>query len=235
MRHIFDDEPDPDRIQQCAQPATEKQEGGDEEAREEEEKASDVGSHRPAAPRRQRELDRRRGDCVRQRDEGVGREIGRRPQRANRVRMYARQVHTEQDARLHAEQDQRVENEDGEKSPREVLGLADGGSVGEGIHPCRHVPRARFAGDSPGHQEPHQAAEHRGLRDGERRVDEEVDVEHLGEGTISRHQEIEYEQDDDDQPGPETAHLVGELKAKDPEELHACWPESSRRRDMALK
>jgi hypothetical protein len=28
MRHIFDDEADPDRIQQCAQPATEKQKRG---------------------------------------------------------------------------------------------------------------------------------------------------------------------------------------------------------------
>ena len=43
-----------------------------------------------------------------------------------------------------------------------------------------------------------------------------------GEGTVSRHQEIEYEQDDDDQPGPETARLVGELIAEDSEELHVC-------------
>ena len=98
----------------------------DEKAHEEEEKTSEVGRHRPAAPCRQRELDRCCSERVRQRDEGVGREIGRGPERTNRVGMHAGRVARQQDAGLHGEQDQRVQNERGEKSPAEVLGLADG-------------------------------------------------------------------------------------------------------------
>ncbi len=207
---------------------------GDEEAHEDEEQAAEVARHRPAAPRRQRELDRRGDEGVRQRDEGVGREIGSRPERTDHLGIHAGRVDAEQDARLHGEQDHGVEHEGGEESPAEVLGLADGGGVDERMHPRRHVPRRRFAGDGRGHQKPDQAAEDRGFRDGEWRVDEEVVVQRVGEGVVSRHQESDDEQDGEDEPGPGTAYLVGELEAKDPPELHDATAGSgcSRRRPM---
>ena len=66
------------------------------------------------------------------------------------------------------------------------------------------------------------------------RVEEEVVVQRVGEEVHSYEQEREHDQHGEDQPGPGTAYLVGELEAKNLPELHGATSGSgcSRRRPM---
>src|SRR5262245_23735396 len=102
------------------------------------------------------------------------------------------------------------------------------------MHPRGDVARSRIARDDRAHQHPDQAAEYRGLRDGEGRVGEEVLVQRVPKGVVSRHEEREPEQDDEDEPRPGTPCLIRELEAEDPEQLHDAGAVSncSRRRPM---
>ncbi|HYN80166.1 MAG TPA: hypothetical protein VES88_01580 [Gemmatimonadaceae bacterium] len=118
--------------------------------------------------------------------------------------------------------------------PPQILGLADGGGVGEGMHPRLDVPRRHLAGYARGHHEPEQAGEHRDARDDEGRVQEEIGVKRVSEKGSSYEEDSNCEQGREVEPGRETAYLVGELEAKDFPELHdfACGSGCSRRRPM---
>jgi hypothetical protein len=56
-----------------------------------------------------------------------------------------------------------------------------------------------------GHQQSDQAANYSDFRDGEWRVDKEVVAKRLGEGVVSRHQESDYEQNREEEPGLDAA------------------------------
>lgn len=86
----------------------------------------------------------------------------------------------EQDARRHGEQDQGIEDEGSDEPSPQVVGLADGGGVGEGMHPRLHVPGGRIAGYGRGHQKPDQAAKNSDDRDDEWRIEEVIAATRVG-------------------------------------------------------
>jgi hypothetical protein len=68
----------------------------------------------------------------------------------------------------------RIEDEGSEESSPQVVGLADGGGVSEGMHACLHVPRRRIASYGRGHQKPQQAAKDSDGGDDEWRIEEVI-------------------------------------------------------------
>lgn len=68
----------------------------------------------------------------------------------------------------------RIEDQGSEESSLQVVGFANRGGVGEGMHPRLHVPLRLIAGYVRGHQKPYQAAKHSDGRDDEWRIEEVI-------------------------------------------------------------
>lgn len=218
-RDLFDEEIDPNRVQQHSQTRADKpvHKGGDEVAHEEQEHAPGISCHTTPAPHRQRKLKRRGNKGGRQGDVGVGGEVGIRAERTDDLGRYTRRVDAKQDACLHTEQDQSVQQKGGEKSSAQIFRLADGSRVHEWMHTRLHVPRRHFASHRGADQEPDDAAEHRREGNAERRILERGFVR----GPRDRHdEESKCKRDGETKPRREAAPLVGEFEEDNLPELH---------------
>ncbi|MDF3018220.1 MAG: hypothetical protein K0R44_3445 [Thermomicrobiales bacterium] len=98
----------------------------------------------------------------------------------------------------------RLEDEGSEESSPQVVGLADGGGVSEGMHPRLYVPRRRIAGYGRGHQKPQQAAKNGDGRDDEWRIEEVIAATRVGDVASSYHLESDYNQDREIESGRDT-------------------------------
>ena len=186
--------------------------------RDEEQHRAEVADDGLPGQRGERELDRREGEGGRQCKKTVGAEVRDRRKRTNDLRFPARQQKIDEHAEWHREQDQRIEDKRREKSPTQVVGLADGSGVDERMHPRLHVARRGTAGHGRGHQRPEQAEQESLLGSGEEGIDATAS-QPIGDDKKDR--EIE--------PGADAARLVDEFKAKDLPELHDLPSDSAAR------
>ena len=201
------------------------------EAHDKEQDSSEVTGDGTSGQCRQRELDRGCRAGGRQRNDEVGADECRRLERTKNLGFDARHEQGQQDARRHHEQDQRIEHECREKSRAEVVRLADGSGVEEGMHPCLRVTRGRIARHRCRYQQPEHIADPRDECDDIWRIDQGPAVARVVEEP-PRNQLVRNDKEDREiEPGPDAPRLVHELEAKNLPELHPA----PRRRVIAQK